>query len=68
MMPEITALLNPSSDMVGDEEHSYNIKRITALHELRLARKVSLELIRDCPEDIQARVGDAFTEAIKELT
>jgi hypothetical protein len=67
MMPEINALLNPRDSSMSEEEHSSNIERATALHELKLARKVCLELIRDCPDTIQSSVAEAFNQAIKVL-
>ncbi len=68
MTPEINTLLNPPSDILSKEEHSYNIRKATALHEIKLARKVSLEIMRDCPRDVQVRLEKAFSEAIKGLT
>jgi hypothetical protein len=67
MIPDINDLLNPRDSSISEEEHSSNIERATARHELKLARKVCLELIRDCPEATQSYIEDAFNKALKTL-
>ena len=67
MTRNIDALINPPEGGL-EEDPASNLNRRIALHELVLAKKVTLELIRDCPEEIHATLGKAFDEAIKELS
>ena len=64
MTPNLDSILNPDKDY-GDVK---NVNRMIALHELKLAKKVALELIRDCPEEIRYSLEEAFEEAISGLT
>ena len=64
MTDNIDSVLNPPKDSVGVG----NVDKMIALHELKLAKKISLELMRDCPEEIRSSLKEAFEEAISGLT
>ena len=67
MTHNISSILNPPENDL-EEGPATNLDRMLALHELELAKTVSLELIRDCPEEVRAAVKKAFDEAIKGLS
>jgi len=64
MTPNLDSIFNPDKDY-GDEK---NVNKMIALHELKLAKKVALELIRDCPKEIRSYLEEAFEEAISGLS
>ena len=67
--------MTPEANNLPDPIHSPSLrdgKGPTAtsslyLQELELARKVCLELIRDCPEATQSYIKDSFNKALKTL-
>lgn len=68
MTPNINSVINPSKNYIREEDPASNITKMVALQELRLAKKVSLELIRDCPKQIHSDLKEAFDKAISRLT
>ena len=76
MCEELNSVLNPQveSDTSGVSYEDY--KRDTdeeisdieiAKSELLLAKQVTMELIRDCPKQLQQDISQAFTVAIQQL-
>ena len=76
MCEELNSVLNPQveSDTSGVSYEDY--KRDTdgeisdteiAKSELLLAKLVTMELIRDCPKQLQQDISQAFTVAIQQL-
>ena len=64
MTDNIDSILNPYKDYTDVE----NVNKMIALHELELAKKVTLELIRDCSEEVQTSLKKAFDIAISEVS
>ena len=68
MTDNINSVINPTKNYIRENDPASNINKMIALHEIRLAKKVSLELIRDCPEEVRTSLKEAFDKAILELT
>lgn len=68
MTDNINSIINPTKDYIRDNDSASNVNKMIALHELRLAKKVTLELIRDCSEEVQTSIKKAFNVAISEVS
>tara|TARA_B000000557_G_C20497716_1_gene326611 strand:+ start:295 stop:501 length:207 start_codon:yes stop_codon:yes gene_type:complete len=67
MTPNIDSIINPKNNYTREGDSSSNINNMIALHELELAKKVTLELIRDCSKEVQSSIKKAFDSAILEI-
>ena len=68
MTDNINSIINPTKDYIREDDSASNVTKMIALHELRLAKKVTLELIRDCSEEVQTSLKKAFDIAISEVS
>ncbi len=68
MTDNINSIINPTKDYIREGDSASNVTKMIALHELRLAKKVTLELIRDCSEEVQTSLQKAFDVAISEVS
>lgn len=68
MTDNINSIINPTKDYIREDDPASNVTKMIALHELRLAKRVTLELIRDCSEEVQTSLKKAFDVAISEVS
>ena len=68
MTDNINSIINPTKDYIREDDSASNVTKMIELHELRLAKKVTLELIRDCSEEVQTSLKKAFDVAISEVS
>ena len=66
-MHSINSVVNPTKNYIREGDPASDMSKILAIQELELAKRVALELIRDCSGEVQASIKKAFEEAISGL-